>query len=72
MLTGNWPDVRKDEKEHVRELERLNMELAGQVGFLQGQLALAQEGIKLLQAPPEEEEELEIEVRKWWQFWKAG
>jgi hypothetical protein len=38
----------------VREQQQTIMELAGQVGFLQGQLGAAQEEIKLLQAPGEE------------------
>lgn len=55
----------------VRELQQQNLELAGQLGYTQRRLLETEEKMKLLQKP-EEEPGLEVEPRRWWQFWKAG
>jgi hypothetical protein len=49
---------------HVRDLERTNMELAGQVGYLQAELAQAREQLAL--APPVDATPAPVDRPSWW------
>ena len=54
----------------MREKDEKVTQLAGQVGFLQAQLQQAQEQVKLLQAPPDDEP---APQRRWWRkVWRWG
>lgn len=55
-------DLLRHERERTAQLERERMELAGQVGYLQGRLAETQEQLRLL-APPADGQTL---PRPWW------
>lgn len=58
----------------VRDLQKENRDLAGQLGYLQAQLQAAQEEVRMLRAP---EVPLVVEQapenparRVWWAFWR--
>jgi hypothetical protein len=57
----------------VRDLQKENRDLAGQLGYMQAQLQQAQEEVRLLRAPevpPVVENAAESPApRPWWRFW---
>jgi hypothetical protein len=70
-LAGTLVDQLAAERARVAKLEHERFGLAGQLGFLQAQLQVAQEQIRLLEAPTHGEVEAGDVARPWWQRWLA-
>jgi hypothetical protein len=80
--TGQVPaeqmEALRDALQIVDRLTRENLELAGRVGFLQGQLESAKERVALLEAPKTAESAPQPSnppqrpaPRPWWRFWQT-